>query len=106
MIKLWDLRMNKHVREFTGHHKNRHLEIGFQVTNCYRYLLTGSEDRSAYVYDIGSSQLVGKTMNRDHGDAVVDVAVNPVYMEWASASIDGHARTYRYQAVKTKNRVG
>ena len=45
-------------------------------------------------------------MNRDHGDAVVDVAVNPVYMEWASASIDGHVRTYRYQAVKTKNKVG
>ena len=106
MIKLWDLRMSKHVREFTGHHKNRHLEIGFQVTNCYRYLLTGSEDRSAYVYDIGSAQLVGKTLNRDHGDAVIDVAVNPVYMEWASASIDGNVRTYRYPAVKQKTRVG
>ena len=104
-IKLWDLRAGKAVREYTGHHKNRHLDIGFQVTNCYRYLLTGSEDRSAYVYDIGSGQLVGKTQNRDHGDAVTDVAVNPRYMEWASTSIDGHVRTFRYPAVKNKSKV-
>ena len=57
------------------------------------------------MYDIGSGQLVGKTQNRDHGDAVTDVAVNPRYMEWASTSIDGHVRTFRYPAVKNKSKV-
>ena len=53
-IKLWDLRIGTPVREFTGAHQNRSLNVGFSVTNCYRYLVSGSEDRSAYVYDIGS----------------------------------------------------
>ena len=36
---------------------------------------------------------------------MVDVAVNPRFMEWASASIDGHVRTFRYPAVKNKNKT-
>ena len=82
------------------------MQIGFSVSNCYRYLISGSEDRSAYVYDIGTCQLVDKTKNKDHGDGVTDVAVNPKFMEWATSSIDGHARTFRYPALKMgKSRV-
>lgn len=99
-LKLWDLRVGNPVREFTGHHQNRHMQIGFSVSNCYRYLIVGSEDRSAYVYDIGTCQLVDKTKNKDHGDGVTDVAVNPRYMEWATSSIDGHVRTFRNPALK------
>lgn len=101
-IKLWDLRVGTPVREFTGAHQNRSLSVGFSVSNCYRYLICGSEDRSAYVYDIGSAQAIGKTKNKDHGDAVTDVAVNPVYHEWSTACIDGHVRTFRHPAVKLK----
>ena len=101
-IKLWDLRIGTPVREFTGAHQNRSLNIGFSVTNCYRYLVSGSEDRSAYVYDIGSGQVVGKTKNKDHGDAVTDVAINPVFHEWSTGCIDGHVRTFRQPAVKLK----
>ena len=76
------------------------MQIGFSVSNCYRYLICGSEDRSAYVYDIGTCHLVDKTRNKDHGDGVTDVAVNPRYMEWATSCIDGHVRTFRYPALK------
>ena len=76
------------------------MQIGFAVSNCYRYLICGSEDRSAYVYDIGTCQLVEKTKNKDHGDGVTDIAVNPKFMEWATSSIDGHVRTFRNPALK------
>lgn len=109
IVKLWDVRVGSAsrqglhpVREFTGGHTNRSHQIGFEVSNCFRYLLTGSECRSAFVYDIGSGQVVEKTKNSMHGDAVTDVSFNPVYNEWATASIDGHARVFRYPAVKAK----
>lgn len=78
------------------------MTIGFSVTNCYRYLVSGSEDRSAYLYDIGSGQVVEKTKNKDHGDAVIDVAVNPRFHEWSSGCIDGHVRTFRHPSLKSK----
>jgi len=87
------------VREF-GKHQNRAIPIGFEISNCYRYLISGSEDRSVYVYDVGSSELVNKTKNSQHGDSVTDISVNPVVYEWASASIDGHVRIFRYPSYK------
>lgn len=56
-IKLWDLRVGQPVREFCNH-INRSMPIGFDVSNCYRYLISGSEDRSVYIYDVGSGQVV------------------------------------------------
>ena len=82
-IKLWDLRVGQAknglhpVREYTGGHQNRSQVIGFEVSNCYRYLVSGSESRSAFVYDIGSGQVIEKTKNSIHGDAVTDVSFNP-----------------------------
>ena len=31
---------------------------------------------------------------------MTDISVNPVYYEWATASIDGHCRIFRYPAYK------
>ena len=76
-IKLWDLRVGQPVRDYGGHHQNRAIQIGFSISNCYRYLITGSEDRSVYVYDIGSGELIDRTKNNQHTDSVTDVAVNP-----------------------------
>jgi WD40 repeat protein len=100
LIKLWDLRAGlTPVRQFTGH-TNRHIQIGFEISNCYRYLVSGSENLKAYVYDIGSGQVI-KSVPVGH-EAVTDISFNPVYNEWAASSIDGHARIYRYPAYKTK----
>lgn len=57
-IKLWDLRVGAPVRDYMGYHQNRAIQIGFEISNCYRYLISGSEDRSVYVYDIGNGDLV------------------------------------------------
>jgi WD40 repeat protein len=101
MIKLWDLRAGlSPVRTFSGGHTNRSQQIGFEISNCYRYLVSGSENRQAFVYDIGSGQVVKKIPMGT--EAVTDVSFNPVFNEWATSSIDGHARVYRYPAYKTK----
>lgn len=92
----------KPVRHFQDGHQNRSMQIGFEISNCYRYLVTGSECRSAYIYDIGSGKVIEKTKNAWHGDAVTDVSFNPVYNEWATSSIDGHSRIFRYPSYKTK----
>ncbi len=53
-IKLWDLRVGgTPVREFASH-VNRGMGIGFEISNCYRYMISGSEDRSVFIYDVGS----------------------------------------------------
>lgn len=39
-IKLWDLRVGSPVREFSSH-QNRAMTIGFDISNCYRYLIGG-----------------------------------------------------------------
>ena len=82
------------------------MKIGFEISNCYRYLISGSECRSAFVYDVGSGEMVEKTKNSVHGDAVTDVSFNPVYNEWATSSIDGHVRIFRYPAYKIKKSTG
>jgi len=65
-----------------------------------RYLITGSEDRGVYIYDIGMQELVHRTKNADHGDSVSDVAVNPRYLEWATGCFDGHVRVFRHPIIK------
>lgn len=64
--------------------------------------MTGSEDRACYIYDIASAQVVGKTKGKDHGDSIIDVAINPTIHEWSTACIDGHVRTFRDPVVKLK----
>ena len=68
-------------------------------------MIAGSEDRSVYIYDVGSGQVIDKTKNSDHGDSVIDVAVNPVYNEWATGCIDGHARIFRYPAYRVTKKA-
>ena len=78
------------------------MQIGFEVSNCYRYLVTGSECRCAFVYDIGSGKVIDKTKNIIHGDAVTDISFNPIYNEWATSCIDGYSRVFRYPSFKQK----
>ena len=78
---------------------NRYMQIGFEVSNCYRYLVSGSENRNAYIYDIGSGKVVEKAKG---SETVTDVSFNAVYNEWAMSSVDGHARVFRNPAYKTK----
>ena len=92
------------MRTFSDH-SNRSLSIGFDVSPCLRYLLTGSEDGAVYVYDFMNERLLGKTRNAFHGDQVSDVSVNGSYLEYATACLDGHVRVFRDETVKKKTIV-
>ena len=59
---------------------------------CLQYLGTGSEDRSARVYDI----VAGKELVRypTHRDVVSSVDFNPIVPQIATASFDGTIKFY------------
>ena len=61
-IRVWDIRSWQPVREFWSH-VNRGNPIGWGISNCLRYLITGSEDRAVYIYDLGQGKLIEKTKN-------------------------------------------
>eukprot|EP01137_Pigoraptor_chileana_P016279 Opistho-2@72975 len=90
-IKLWDIRTQKCVRRFEGH-SNRALPVGFAFSPCGRFLATGSEDRCAYVYDIGSGTYTHKLQG--HSDSVVDVDFHPIVPMLVTATLDGKLRAF------------
>ena len=61
-IRVWDIRTCQPVREFNSH-VNRGNPIGWGVSNWLRYLISGSEDRAVYIYDLGQGKLLHKTKN-------------------------------------------
>jgi WD40 repeat protein len=62
------------------------------LSPCLRYAACGSEDRQAYLYDVGSARLVQKLGG--HSDAVTAVAFNPYHPQLASTGLDGTVRFY------------
>ncbi|KAK2193214.1 hypothetical protein NP493_16g01035 [Ridgeia piscesae] len=74
-IKLWDLRSNRCVRKFEGH-TNRTYPCGLAFSPCARFIATGSEDRSAYIFDIRAGTYLHKLTG--HTDTVTDVAFHPL----------------------------
>nr|XP_023686026.1 WD repeat-containing protein 27 isoform X3 [Paramormyrops kingsleyae] len=73
-MKLWDLRILRCVRKFEGH-QNRCHPCTSAFSPCGRYIATGSEDNSAYLYDIRSSSYLKKLPR--HTDTVLNVAFSP-----------------------------
>ncbi|PFX32770.1 WD repeat-containing protein 27 [Stylophora pistillata] len=73
-IKLWDLRTNRCVRRYDGH-VNRSQPIGVAISPCARFIATGSEDRSAYLYDIRGNTFCHRLTG--HTDVVSEVAFHP-----------------------------
>eukprot|EP00058_Branchiostoma_floridae_P027953 XP_002613444.1 hypothetical protein BRAFLDRAFT_123921 [Branchiostoma floridae] len=73
-IKLWDLRTNRCVRRYEGH-LNRAYPCGLTMSPCARFIATGAEDKSAYIYDVRESGPLHKLTG--HTDVVSDVAFHP-----------------------------
>jgi len=92
-VKLWDLRSASCVRRL-GAHVNRVHPIGAALSPCLRYVATGSEDRSAYLYDARSGGLIERLR---HSESVVDVAFSPLYPQLATCALDGSVRFYADQ---------
>lgn len=89
-VKLWDLRSASCVRRFSAH-VNRLHPIGACLSPCLRYVATGSEDRSCYLYDARSGSLLERLR---HSDTVLDAAFSPLHPQLAACALDGTVRFY------------
>ncbi|XP_074657849.1 WD repeat-containing protein 27-like [Tubulanus polymorphus] len=90
-IKMWDLRTRRCVRRFEGH-KNRVYPCGLSISPCGRFIATGAEDKSAYIYDVRSGDYLHKLTG--HTDVVADVKFHPLYPKLLTASVDGKLRLF------------
>lgn len=90
-IKLWDLRSNRCVRKFEGH-TNRTYPCGLAFSPCARFIATGSEDRSAYIFDIRAGTYLHKLTG--HTDTVTDVAFHPLLPQLVTVTVDGKVRLF------------
>ena len=90
--KLWDVRSCRCVRTFTGH-KSGQIASNIAFSPCMRYLASGSEDKSAFLYDLRMGTVLHR-IRGVHGDAVMDVAFNPLYPQLATACLDGRVHFY------------
>ncbi|KAM6185270.1 LOW QUALITY PROTEIN: WD repeat-containing protein 27 [Rhynchocyon petersi] len=73
-IKLWDLRTLRCERRFEGH-VNRSHPCGVALSACGRHVACGSEDRCAYLYEVGSSTFSCRL--EGHTDTITQVAFCP-----------------------------
>lgn len=90
-IKLWDLRTNRCVRRYEGH-LNRVHPCGIALSPCGRFIATGAEDKSAYIFDIRSGTYSHKLTG--HTDVVSDVDFHPLTPQLYTASLDGKIQMY------------
>ncbi|ETL96042.1 hypothetical protein F442_06673 [Phytophthora nicotianae P10297] len=91
---LWDIRADNCVMRFCEH-VNRVHTLGVSFSPCMRYVATGSEDRTAYIYDIRTGRRLVKL--KGHTDVVTSVAFSPLYPQLATASYDGAVRFYSHE---------
>lgn len=73
--------------------RRRSLEPQLFVLCSLRYLASGSEDKSAYIYDLRMGTVLHR-IRGIHGDAVMDVAFNPLHPQLATACLDGRLHFY------------
>ncbi|XP_007484982.2 WD repeat-containing protein 27 isoform X1 [Monodelphis domestica] len=90
-IKLWDLRTLRCERRFEGH-LNRCHPCGIAMSPCGRYIACGSEDKYAYIYEMGSSTFSEKLGG--HTETVINVAFNPSRPQLATATLDGKLQLF------------
>ncbi|CAD5117213.1 DgyrCDS6009 [Dimorphilus gyrociliatus] len=58
-VKIWDLRSGRCIRKFDAH-KCSTLPCKAELSPCTRYIGSGSEDGSVYVYDVASGGVLSK----------------------------------------------
>ena len=92
-VKLWDLRSASCVRKFSAH-TNRLHPLGASLSPCLRYVVAGSEDRSAYLYDAKSGSLIERIKQPPTMDVVSDAAFSPMHPQLALGGLDGSVRFY------------
>ncbi|GAB1606184.1 WD repeat-containing protein 27-like [Argonauta hians] len=90
-VKLWDIRSGKCVRKFEQH-CNRAYTCRATFSPCGRYVLAGSEECTAYLYNIGEG--VCYTKLKRHYDIVTDIAYNPFLPRLSTSTLNGHVYSF------------
>ncbi|XP_051946272.1 LOW QUALITY PROTEIN: WD repeat-containing protein 27 [Xyrauchen texanus] len=85
-LKLWDLRSARCVRRYETH-TNRCHHCTAAFSPCGRFIATGSEDQSAYIYDTRSNNVLLKLQRQS--ETVLNVAFNPAKPELLTGTLDG-----------------
>lgn len=92
MQKLWNYATGKFLKIYSGHENKVYCVTStFSVTNG-RYIVSGSEDRCVYLWDLQLRNLIQKL--EGHTDTVIAVSCHPRENKIASAGLDGD-RTVR-----------
>jgi len=92
-IKLWDLRTASMVRSFVGH-ENRTHKVGMSLSPCMRFIATGSEDCSHFIFDIRATEPMHK--HRDgYREAVSDVEYHPRRPFLMTSCFDGKINIFQ-----------
>ncbi|XP_067901570.1 WD repeat-containing protein 27 isoform X4 [Heterodontus francisci] len=90
-IKLWDLRTLRSVRRFEGHHNRCH-PCRIALSPCGRFLATGSEDKCAYLFEIGSNNFIHKLSG--HTETVITLAFSSSVPKLTTATLDGKLQLF------------
>ncbi|XP_072436475.1 WD repeat-containing protein 27 isoform X1 [Chiloscyllium punctatum] len=90
-IKLWDLRTLRTVRRYEGHHNRCH-PCKIALSPCGRFLVTGSEDKCAYLFELGSSNFVHKLSG--HTETVITLAYSSSAPKLITATLDGKLQLF------------
>ncbi|XP_078086766.1 WD repeat-containing protein 27 [Mustelus asterias] len=90
-IKLWDLRTLRSVRRYEGHHNRCH-PCRIALSPCGRFLATGSEDKCAYLFELGSSNFIHKLSG--HTETVIALAFSPSVPKLTTATLDGKLQLF------------
>ncbi|KAM8809808.1 LOW QUALITY PROTEIN: WD repeat-containing protein 27 [Eudromia elegans] len=90
-IKLWDLRTLRCEHRFEGHVSRCH-PCGIAVSPCGQFIASGSDDKSAYIYEMRSSTFLHKLGG--HTDSVINVTFCPSSPQLTTATLDGKLQLF------------
>ncbi|XP_014771610.1 WD repeat-containing protein 27 [Octopus bimaculoides] len=93
-VKLWDLRSGQCVRKLEQH-CNRAYTCRAVFSPCGQYVLAGSEDYTAYLYDVREGTCCTRLTR--HSDVVTDVAYHPFIPQLTTATLNGQLYTFTCQ---------
>jgi WD40 repeat protein len=73
-VRVWDIRQSSPVRQLSQH-VNSSVRVGMSFSPCGKFLVVGSEDRSAYVYSLSDGSVLSKL---PAPDVVTSVRFHPL----------------------------